>query len=162
MDLSNIGRTNLSNLGSAQTSALARKALGGVKPALDVSSDPSAPALPANGVGNSLRPRLERMQTHIDKRLAEIRNDKATTPEQKAAFDAVQQKFHAMMNRFDRIVRDGDSNGVFDHVIGHLRDAIDAALSANGKTAQSSSSVADSTAPTTSQNTTAGSVDTLA
>lgn len=121
---------DLQKLGASQPSLLARSAQNASKTASLANTDASArPApLPAEKLGNVLRPRLQRFQDKIDKRLEEIRKDNTSTPEQEAAFTQVQKKFHAMMSRFDRIVKDGNAEGVLDHVLGHLGDAIDAAM----------------------------------
>lgn len=122
---------DLQKLGASQPFLLARSAQTASKTAslanTDAASARSTP-LPAEKLGNVLRPRLQRFQDKIDKRLEEIRKDNTSTPEQEAAFTQVQKKFHAMMSRFDRIVKDGNAEGVLDHVLGHLGDALDAAM----------------------------------
>lgn len=157
---------DISKLGASQSSSLARSAQHASQAAslanADLASNARPAALPAEKLGNVLRPRLQRFQDRIDKRLDEIRKDNTSTPEQEAAFVQVQKKFHAMMSRFDRIVKDGSAEGVLDHVLGHLSDAIHAAIhvdktSANNVATSSTGTQAKDVAPNA-----LGQIDTLA
>lgn len=160
---------DISKLGASQTSSSVRSAQQASRAAslanVDVANS-KATALPAEKLGNVLRPRLQRFQDKIDKRLDEIRKDNASTPEEQAAFEQVQKKFHAMMSRFDRIVKDGNAEGVLDHVLGHLGDALHAAMNiekasktnvATGVAANGAGAQAKDVAPSA-----AGQIDTLA